>query len=255
MNNTLIKGLTVLEALAHAQQPLGVTELAQQLGLAKSNVHRLLQALVELRYVRQLEAGGGYTASIRLWELGSAVLSQLDLRRIAQPFMEKLQESTRETVHLSVLDGTEVVYVHKIDSMQPVRAYSQIGGRAPAHCVATGKVLLSALDRDQLAQMARGGLRAATPKTITEPVQFMQEIERIRVQGYAVNRGEWRESVGGIAAPIRGSRGQVTAAVGISGPIERLKPTATRALAPQVVEAAMGISIELSGSPALTRLW
>jgi DNA-binding IclR family transcriptional regulator len=255
MNNTLVKGLALLEVLARAPGPLGVTELAGQLGIAKSHAHRLLQGLVELKYVRHDPATRGYAASVRLWELGSAVLAGLDLRRVAQPWMEGLLEQTRETVHLSVLDGAEVVYVHKIESNEPVRAYSQIGGRAPAHCVATGKALLAWLLPSRLAELATGFERY-TPHTIVDEPAFLRELERVRKQGYAVNRGEWRESVAGVGAPIRDPQGQVIAAVGISGPIERLKPSMARALAAPVVAAAQGISVGLGANPLNNRqLW
>lgn len=246
MNNTLIKGLGLLEVLAHAERPLGVTELATRIGIGKSNVHRLLQALVELGYVRRDAESGGYAASIRLWELGSAVLANLDLRRAAQSWMDWLLERTRETVHLSVLDGDEVVYVHKLDSPEPVRAYSQIGGRAPAYCVATGKAMLAWIDPGALQALSRR-LQAWSNRTLTDPAEFLREMERIRNSGYAVNRGEWRESVGGIAAPVRDPGARVIAAVGLSGPIERLRPATLKALSADVIRAAEGVGAVLAG--------
>jgi DNA-binding IclR family transcriptional regulator len=258
MNNTLVKGLGLLEVLARADRPLGVTELATRIGIGKSNVHRLLQALVELGYVRRDADTGAYAASIRLWELGSAVLANLDLRRASQAWMDWLLERTRETVHLSVLDGDEVVYVHKVDSPEPVRAYSQIGGRAPAHCVATGKAMLAWLGPAQLDALSRR-LRAFSPRTLVEPADFLREMERVRQNGYAVNRGEWRESVGGVAAPVRDPSGQVVAALGVSGPIERLRPSTFRTLAVDVMRAADGVRAALAGDvrapsrPAATR--
>ncbi len=246
MNNTLIKGLGLLEVLARSERPLGVTELATRIGIGKSNVHRLLQALVELGYVRRDPAGGSYAASIRLWELGSAVLANLDLRRAARAWMEWLLERTRETVHLSVLDGDEVVYVHKLDSPEPVRAYSQIGGRAPAHCVATGKALLAWQPAPHLAALSQR-LRAWSPRTLTDAGEFLREMERVRQQGYAVNRGEWRETVGGLAAPVRDPSGQVVAALGVSGPIDRLRPSGYKALSADVIRAADGVTAALAG--------
>lgn len=245
MNNTLVKGLLMLETLARSEHPMGVTELGAALGIPKSNVHRMLRALVELRYVLRDEDRGTYRASIRLWELGSAVLARLDLRTTALPQMEALLERTRETVHLSVLDGDEVVYVHKLDSPEPVRAYSQIGGRAPAHCVATGKAML-AFESDAFLKSFALRLTRHSPRTITEPDDFLREMERVRATGHAVNRGEWRDSVFGIAAPIRGSDGRVLAALGISGPADRIKPSTIKSLAAHVVDAAHGVSEALS---------
>jgi DNA-binding IclR family transcriptional regulator len=247
VNNTLIKGLALLEALARADRPLGVTELAQRLELGKSNVHRLLQALVDLGYARRDDQAGAYAATIRVWEIGQAMLSNLNLTAIAEPQMERLLRKTRETVHLSVLDGDEVVYLHKLDSPEAVRAYTTVGGRAPAYCVATGKAMLAFRRDEHLQQLARR-LKRSSPRTITDPEEFLREMARVRSQGCAFNRGEWRESVGGVGAPIRDPAGQVVAAIGLSGPIDRLRPAVLRSLAGEVVAAAQAVGRALAGS-------
>ena len=248
MNNTLLKGLSVLELLSHSDRPLTLTQIAVALGIVKSNVHRLMQALSEQGYVLRHDDSGAYTASIKLWELGSAVLSKLDLRRHAEQQMDVLLQQTGESVHLSVLDRGEAVYVHKLDSPNPVRAYTQIGGRVPAYCVATGKAQLAYRDEATLVAQSRQ-LVAHTPQTIAEPAQFLREMRRIREQGYAVNRGEWREAVWGVAAPIMDARGSVIAAVGISGPAERLRKRDLKECAQLLVAAAMDIARGLGSNP------
>ncbi|MYN12437.1 helix-turn-helix domain-containing protein [Pusillimonas sp. TS35] len=247
MNNTLIKGLQVVEFLAHSDRQQSLTDIANNLGLAKSNVHRLLQALSELKYVIRDDVTGGYSASIKLWELGSAVLSKLDLKRHAEQWMSTLMDQTGETVHLSVLDEDEVVYVHKIESDNPIRAYTQIGGRIPAYCVATGKAML-AYRSDSMLQRIAGNLKPITPTTITSPKRFAQEIEKIRKQGYAVNRGEWREGVYGVAAPILDGSGQVIAAIGLSGPAARFRPQQIKGFADHLGRAAEAITLSLGGN-------
>jgi len=250
MNNTLLKGLDIVELLAHSERALTLTEIATALKLAKSNVHRLLQALIERHYVIRHENGNAYVASIRLWELGSAVLSRLDLKLYGQDVMEDLLQRTGETVHLSVLDGDDVVYVHKIDSPNPVRAYTQIGGRARAHCVATGKAMLASRNRTVLEQLARR-LQTRTALTITDPGKFLLEMTRTRAQGYGINRGEWNINVAGIAAPIVDARGETIAAVGLSGPKERFKPARLKTFAPLVIDAAQTISVRLGAKRPL----
>lgn len=241
METTLLKGLSVLEALAASRQPRGVTELAQQLGLLKSNVHRLLQTLSALGYVRQDAASGRYECTLKLWEMGTAVADGIDVVTVARPFIASLAQKTAETVHLSILDGTEVIYIDKIDSPQPVRAYSRVGGRAPAYCVATGKALLAFAAPAIFDDLPRK-LIVHTPRTLTSRDALERELSRIRETGYAVNRGEWRDSVGGIAAPIFGPANALAAAVGISGPAERLTATRLREFAPHVVATAKAIS-------------
>lgn len=250
MNNTLVKGLSIIELLAHSERALGLTEIAASLDLAKSNVHRLVQALTETRYIVRDEASGRYTAAIKLWELGSAVLSKLDLRVHAEKVMEDLLAATRETVHLSVLDGDEVVYVHKLDSPNPVRAYTQIGGRARAHCVATGKAMLAFRSPALLERMAPS-LEARTATTVVDPARFLQEMARIRVRGFALNKGEWNENVYGIASPVTDVSGSVVAALGLSGPKERFKAAQLKAFEPLIVKAAAQVSQSLGARNSL----
>lgn len=253
MNNTLLKGLAVLELLSRSDRPLTLSQIGRELGVVKSNVHRLMQALVETRFVLRDEESGSYAPSIKLWELGSAVLAKLDLRRHAEKQMEALMSLTGESVHLSVLDGHEIVYVHKVDSLNPVRAYSQIGGRAPAYCVATGKVQLAFAGETLLKEVA-SSLKPFTDRTLTEPAQFMKEMKRVREQGHAINRGEWRDKVWGIATPIMDARGVVIAAIGISGPADRFKRSVIPAWTEAVVAAATDVSHALSGEQPMTAL-
>ncbi|MES2363483.1 MAG: IclR family transcriptional regulator [Pseudomonadota bacterium] len=251
MNNTLVKGLQLLEELVDREGAVGVSELALQLGMGKSNVHRTLQALVELGYVVNEDGRGSYRASLKMWELGARMIARLDVRQAAQPAMHWLLDATRETVHLSVLDGEQVMYVDKLDSPEPVRAYSEIGGRAPAYCVATGKVLLAWRERSLPSLHPVNSKREAfTPATIIDAAEMTQELARIRTQGYAVNRGEWRASVWGVAAPITDGTGRVVAAIGVSGPATRIKPAGIRLLAKAVTEAAQRIANALAGHDA-----
>lgn len=244
MNNTLVKGLQLLELIARSSRPVGVSELAELLSLGKSNVHRLLQGLVELGYVSKEEDRGTYQATLKLWELGNAMDMAMPLKAAAAEPMARLLSRTRETVHLSILDGTEVVYLAKLDSPEPVRAYSEVGGRAPAHCVATGKALLAWQPENMLAGFAKR-LKKHTPNTISDSGEFLQEMERIRGNGFAVNRGEWREAVWGVAAPIANGQNAPVAAIGVSGPSSRIKPAQIRALSEEVLAAAKLVSARL----------
>lgn len=247
-NTTFVNGLALLEAMARAGEPCGVSELARQLQLTKSNVHRLLQTLNERGYVRNLGATGRYEVTLKLWELGVDVLDKLDVKAVALGHMEDLAQRSGETVHLSILDRGEVVYIDKVDSPQPVRAYSKVGGRAPAYCVATGKALLAHALPAVLDSVAKN-LRRYTPDTITDAKVLRAELARVQEAGYAINRGEWRAGVCGLAAPIRDARGAVIAAIGISGPIERMKARILKQRAPAVIEAARSISLGLGWAP------
>lgn len=244
---TLVKGLDMLETLASSNEARGVTDLARQLGLMKSNVHRLLRTLAARGYVRQDPESGRYACTLKLWELGSHLAESMDVVAVARPQLAELARLTDETIHLSVLDNGEVIYIDKIDSPQPVRAYSRIGGRAPAYCVATGKALLAHADAATLDALG-GQLEAYTPRTITDRPALERELRRVRDSGYAINRGEWRDTVGGVAAALFDSRRRAVAAIGISGPLERLGLARMREFAPHVVAAARAISLALGAS-------
>ncbi len=248
MDKTLLKGLSVLEAIAGMQGELRVIDdLARRVGLSRSNTHRTLQTLIHAGYVERDPDRGGYRATMKMFALGLSRLNQLDVRRLAPPVMAELARGTGETIHLSVLDGLEVVYVDKIDSEHAVRAYTVIGGRAPAHAVATGKALLAAESPARLDRLP-ALLPRYTAATIVDAASLRAELTAALGRGYAINRGEWREDVGGLAAAIFDGLERPVAALGISGPLNRLPPARMTEVAPQVVEAAARLSAALGFS-------
>ena len=241
MDKTVVKALAVMEALAQRDAPTGITCIAHDLRLTKSNVFRLLKTLLSQGYVKQDPSTGKYDLTLKLWHLGMAAHSRLGLKVIASPYIHELMKTTRESVHLSVFEGGEVIYLDKVESDQPVRAYSRIGDRPPCHSVATGKVLLAFLPSDVFADVLKKGLLRYTPRTITNPSALRKELDTAIRRGYGVNTGEWRVGVCGVAAPIRNSNGEVVAAVGISGPSDRFKGKFTSFSQP-VIETAKSIS-------------
>jgi DNA-binding IclR family transcriptional regulator len=242
MDKTLLKGLMVLEAVTDIEnRPRTIDDLAARVGLTRSNTHRTLQTLAHAGYIVKDDESGGYRATVRLFELGARQLAQLDVRKLAQPAMRRLADLSGETVHLSILDRMEVVYIDKIDSAQPIRAYSYIGGRAPAYAVATGKVLLAHQPEGYIARF-EAALQVHTSRTITTMAALEDEMRKIRRQGYAVNRGEWRDTVGGVAVAIFNSLDQPVAALGISGPLERLGAARMKELTPTVASCAAEVS-------------
>lgn len=251
MDKTLLKGLMVLEAVTDAEQrPRTIDELAARVGLTRSNTHRTLQTLIHAGYVVKDDETGGYRGTIRLFELAGRQLAELDVRRVAAPSMRVLAERTGETVHLSVLDGLDVVYIDKIDSPQPIRAYSMVGGRGPAYAVATGKALL-AYQPDGYVERYVDRLVRHTDTTLVSLPLLKDELHKIVRAGYAVNRGEWRDGVGGVAVTIFNGFDQPIAAVGISGPLERLTPKAVKQFVPDVAACAREISRGMGHQEAL----
>lgn len=248
MDKTLLKGLAVLEALAEMEGDAhSIDEVAALVGLSRSNTHRTLQTLAQAGYVER-DPRGGYRQSMKMFALSARQMGRLDVRKIAPPAMSRLAAETGETIHLSVLDGFDVIYIDKIDSVQPIRAYSMIGGRAPAYTVATGKALLAAEGPEYVARHI-AQLQRHTAATLADPAELQADLAKAARVGYAVNRGEWRAGVGGLAAPIFNGYLRPVAAIGISGPLERLTPARMKEFAPQVLHAAAGMSRALGYSP------
>ncbi|MBZ9761777.1 IclR family transcriptional regulator [Mesorhizobium sp. CA8] len=245
MDKTLLKGLRALEVIVTSGEDSGVTALAHELSLPKSNVHRILKTLEAAGYLRRDPAFGRYAPSLKLWELGRRVMDKFDIKAGAEAILGELAAKTRETVHLSVLQGREVLYIDKIDSPEPVRAYTTVGGRAPCYAVATGKALIAYLPAAEIEAIC-DDLKAFTPNTHASRTSLLAELEKVRAQGYAINQGEWRESVCGVAAPIR-ILGKVEAAIGVSGPASRMKSRTMKAYAQEVMGAARRISERLDG--------
>lgn len=250
MDSTLAKGLAVLEWLARQQRECRVADVAQAFGIARSNAHRTLQTLVACGWAVQDGAGGTYRPSFRLFEIGTLVGNAADLGTLVHPHLARLAKATGETIHLAALDGAEILYLDKFDSPLPVAAYSRIGGRAPAYCVASGKALLAAAHLDGEALRARlGRLVPHTPNTITDFDELEADLQRTRDRGYAENREEWRQGVGGLGVPLFDARGMPVAAAGMSVPYVRFGRAQARNLADQLMACARDASITLGYRP------
>ena len=240
VDTTLFKGLLILETLAASPLPLGITEISRQLKLNKSNVFRLIQTLCKTKYVVQ-QPDRTYRPTMKIWRVGINLVGHHQLCLRARPAMNQLAKVTGETVLLSVLEGLRTLYIEKIESNQPVRAYADRGATAPLHCVATGKVLLG-FDYSNLRGPIAGMLTRHTQKTITDPAVLDAEIRAVLRAGYAINAGEYRDDVGGVAAPVFAQGSGVVAALGISGPLQRLTRQRMKELGPLVARAAKSIS-------------
>ncbi|MDQ3834470.1 MAG: IclR family transcriptional regulator, partial [Actinomycetota bacterium] len=226
----------------------GVTELAQDFGVSKATIYRVLVTLERHRYVVQNPATGRYRLGPRLGLIAQSAGPRLDLATEAQPYIEQLRERTKEVVHLDVLDRNEVVVIAKLDGLQPVQVMSRVGDRGPAHCISTGKAILAYADPQALGLVVAGGLTRYTEHTHATASSLSRELARIREAGFAVNWGEWRTEARGIAAPVADSTLRVVAALGICTPSTRLTEELVSAAAPAVIDAATRLSVHLGAS-------
>jgi len=240
------RAVAILNAFSAEQPELGVTEIAAQLGLHKSTVHRFLVNLEAGGLVERNPRSSRYRLGLRIFELGGLVLQQMNLWDEALPFLEGLVHESGETGHLAVLDGGEAIYIEKVEARRALRIPSAIGRGYPAHATSLGKVLLAHAPVEEIeAVIADHGLARCTPQTITDPARLRDELAWVRRQGYAVDNEEYEEGLRCIGAPIIGHTGQVVAALGIGGPTTRVTPERVTALADLVMVAAKGLSRRL----------
>jgi IclR family KDG regulon transcriptional repressor len=244
MEQTVQKAMNLLEALVRSGQPRRLTELARELGLTKPNVYRLLSTLSVLGYVKKDPSTTLYSPTLKLWEMGSMLVRDVDLQTVAGPRLRRLCEDTRESVQLAVFDAGFVVYVDKVDSQQPLKAITSIGSRLPATVTSTGKAMLAWLTMADLDKSV-DQVKRFTPLTMTKRRDIERDLEETRERGYSINRGEFRLGVCGIAAPVRDSSGGVVAAIGVWGAEKSILGSRRDELAHMTVSAASEISREL----------
>jgi DNA-binding IclR family transcriptional regulator len=222
------------------RQALRVAEAADLLGVARSTAHRLLQALRRRDFVMQDRPNGAYRPGPALNAIGVAAISRIDIRRIARPVLEELQEQTGETASLAVLEGTSVRFVDCVESMRSVRVGNRTGVVRPAHASAVGKAILAELaPRELERRYPDAQLAAGTPAALTDRAALMAELAAIREQGYALNWEESAEGVSAVAVALRDTAGVPVAALGIAAPSSRMGSVETvRAFAPAVLAGA-----------------
>jgi IclR family transcriptional regulator, KDG regulon repressor len=237
--------LDLLELLARADRPVGVTEIARSLGLSASGVHRLLTTLRDRGYASHDPVTGRYTRGLACFSLAALAASRQTLRAVADEHLRALNQATGEAVHLTVYESGHVVYIDKLESHHETAPVSRVGEQAPAHCVATGRAIIAYLSVTEIEMLIERGLDRFTDSTIGDRESLLADLEATRARGYALNRGSWRAAVGGVAAPIRDFSGMVQASVGCCLPLERLTEEAATTLAGQTIQTAAAISEEL----------
>lgn len=212
------RALLLIELLAKEDSEMTLTEIATRLNWPKSTVYGLISTLRDYRYVDQSEETGCYRLGIRFFELGNQIGHSWDIRSIAKPFMQKLNNQLGDMIQLATEDQGEVLYLDKIDSHHLIRIVSEIGRRLPMHCSGLGKSILAYLPEGKVKQIIRQhGMHSFTERTITTLPALLKELEKIRSQGYAVDDQEVMMGLRCVAAPIFDSRGQVKYAVSVSG--------------------------------------
>jgi IclR family transcriptional regulator, KDG regulon repressor len=214
------RALDILELLLDTPD-ISAPEITERLGLPRTTVHELVTTLADRSYLIPVPGQPTrYRLGLRLFLLGSSFAERLDMAAEAQEVAREVAASCDETVHVALLEGTDVVYIAKVDSTHPVRMVSAVGRRLPAHCTGVGKMLLSGLSAEALdARYPRDRtLQAMTPRSITSPAKLRAHLATVRKAGVAYDDCESNDAVHCVAAPAYERSGAMVAAMSISVP-------------------------------------
>jgi IclR family acetate operon transcriptional repressor len=243
------RAMTLLEAIAEAGGETTLTELSRRTKLNISTCHHLLSTLVNRGYVAKVPVRRSYALGARILYLSNACLTQVDLPVRASPFIEQINTTTGETVHLAVLQGDTMVKVAKRESRHPVRVDTgALGKTDAAHATASGKAMLAWLPEDEMRRVLAHGMARYTPNTITEWPALIEELRHVRRNGYSMDREEFQPGVICIGAAIRDHNGAVVGAISASTPTMRASDEHLTLVREQVVGAVRALSAGLGAS-------
>jgi len=234
------RSFAVLDALSDGGE-LGTNEIARRTGINASTVSRLLATLASARFVEHVSASGRYRLSLRLIELGNAVLGRLDLRELARPHLQALVRETGETATLSAPGEHDAITIDFAHSSSVVQSVAQLGRPSVGHATAAGKVMLAFGD----VELPSEPLTAFTARTISTRAALARELEHVRERGFAEAREEREEGLAAIAAPVRDSAGALAGIIGLQGPAPRFDAVAVRVAAPILLEHSAAVSTQL----------
>lgn len=245
---SLNNSLDILELFLAEKNTFTLSEVTEACALTKAGAHTVLANLVRREYLHYDSLKRQYSLGLRTWQLGSKLVDSLDVRHTALPILAELTQVSGETALLSRYANGSTVYLECVVGPASVSTYTRPGARAPGFCTATGKAQLAFAPPAQLDRICIPGLERFTPYTITDPSVLRSELGEVRALGYSVNRGEYREDVVGVGAPLFNRDGNVLGAVGLSGPAYRLGREPQESISEPLLKSVANLQHALVGS-------
>lgn len=236
----------ILDCFGFDHQELSVSEIGAKTGLHRSTAHRILMALEYNDLIKQNPSTGKYHLGIKLFKLGHQAVSQLNLREICRPFLSRLMNDTKETIHLAVLDDDQVLYLDKVEGPHALRMPSRVGRHIPTYCTSLGKAMLSCLDDQEVKSiLRRQTLKPHTENTVKNIHQLLADLGSVRKRGYAVDNEEIEIGLRCVGAPLRDYTGGMVGAISVAAPSARLSEKNTPVIGRMVIAIAAEISEQL----------
>jgi DNA-binding IclR family transcriptional regulator len=241
----LERAVSVLEVLSESDVPLSLAEICSRMGLHKSTAHRVLMVLERSALIERTQENR-FRLGLKLYELGNRAVEQIDLRARVYPFFRRLAMQVGETVHLSVLQKTSVVYLDKVEPNRRVCMSSKIGTSNPVYCTSMGKAMLAFQPEETIEQIvAKIRFVRFTQKTLCSREKLLKYLETVRRRGYAIDDEEIEVGVRCVGAPILNQNHYAIAAVSVSGPSSRITAQRVPAIAEHVLTCCREISASL----------
>jgi DNA-binding IclR family transcriptional regulator len=237
------RALDVLLCFSRQTPELTLTQISERVGIHKSTVHRLLATLEEKRFVERNSANGAYRLGIQMFQMAYLALEHNDLRQIATPYLQQLSEQFRETVSISILDETDMVYLRVIESPQRVKLAAATGQRLPSFCTASGKAILAFSGDEVVQQVLDQGMPKYTQCTLDSPERFIANLSQIREQMFSISVQEFEEGINAVAAPVLDQDNRPIASIAVAGPSFRLTPGKMSEIGPLIVAVSREIAL------------
>ena len=224
LNQSVEKVLQIIETMAQSREPLRLQDISMKVKMPSSTTLRLINTLMNCGYANQDPNTLRYTLSLKFMEIGSLVSSQLNIRDIAHPYLVELSKKCKESVCLAIEQNMEVVYIDVIDGPDGMLKITQrIGKIAPIHSTGVGKLMLLNYDSSQIEHMIKTkGMAALTPNTITTKQELLNELKKIKNQGYALDNEECELGARCLSVGIKDYTGKIVAGISVSGPVTRM---------------------------------
>ena len=236
----------ILDCFGFDHPELSVSEIGAMTRLHRSTAHRILMALEYNDLIQQNSETGKYRLGIKLFKLGHQAVAQLNLREICRPFLTRIMNQTKETVHLAVLEDNQVLYLDKVEGPHALRMPSRVGRHIPTYCTSLGKAMLSCLNDEDVRNILRDKeMRPYTANTVKRLDHLLTELRVIRRRGYAVDNEEIEIGLRCVGAPIRDHTGAMVGAISTAAPSARLSAQQIPRVGKLVMTAAEEISLKL----------
>lgn len=237
-NSSMTNTLKLLNLFTLEEPEWSLSDLSEELDVGLSTVYRLTNTLIEESLLYRDPVSKKFRLGSFILNMGHTIITSYDICELSPPILEKLVTDTGETVHLSIIDQNETVYLQKFECPNYVNIFTHVGKRNPIHCTSSGQIILAYQSEKKINNIIENGLTPYSAYTITDPPKFKERLEHIRKQGFTFNIDEMNLGVSAVAAPVKTRTGHVEYAVSIAGPSSRISPARLQTLSRSVVRAA-----------------